>query len=234
LQTRNFTLFDCIADRYDIFNGISSFGFDIYWRRKLANHLKNLKQFKVLDVAVGTADVLLTLFKCNCDISAAVGIDTSAKMLAKAKEKVIRMNLTEKIELLYDDAANMSFADYEFDAITCAFGIRNFTNPDMCLKQMFRVLKPAGKLLILEFSSPQNSVLKALYRIYLKYCIPVLGKIITGNFSAYFYLSKTILSFPSASDFCSRLQNTGFTNISAIQLTFGAVTLYLAEKPLST
>ncbi len=195
----------------------------------MAESLKDLNQLKILDVASGTGDLLLALFK-NADISAAVSIDISSKMLAQAKEKIIRRRFPGKIELLNQDVSVMTFADFEFDAVTCAFGVRNFVNPDLCLRQMLRVLKPAGKLRILEFSLPQNRVLKILYLIYLRYCIPVLGKIITGNFSAYSYLSKTIQTFPSGLDFCRLLENAGFTDISAVPLTFGVVTLYSAQK----
>ncbi len=223
-------LFDSIAGRYDIFNRISSFGFDIYWRRKLARSLEPLNNFKILDAACGTGDVLLALFD-YAEISSAVGVDVSSERLALAQEKIKKRNLPEKIKLLRKDASDMPFPDFTFDAATCAFGVRNFVNPDLCLKQMLRVLKPAGRLLILEFSLPQNRLVKMLYLIYLKFFIPILGSLITGNFSAFQYLSETIQSFPSGQDFCRMLQNAGFANITAVPLTFGVVTLYSAQKP---
>ena len=219
-------LFDHIATRYDIFNRISSLGFDLVWRRRLASVLKGQKNIKILDIATGTGDVLLSLFDAGCDISSAVGIDTSAEMLAIAKGKLS----ARQVSLIQTDAVNLVFADNDFDVITCAFGIRNFTDTDAALKQMLRVLKPAGKVLILEFSMPSNRVARLLYLFYLRYIIPLLGKIITGNFAAYRYLSKTIQTFPAGQDFCRLMQKAGFVNVSAVPQTFGVVTLYSAVK----
>ena len=219
-------VFDRIASRYDIFNRISSFGLDKLWRRRLAASLKSQKQLKTLDVATGTGDLLLSLFANGCDISGAVGIDTSANMLAIAKEKLA----SHKVDLIQADIAENSLADDEFDAAVCAFGVRNFADVDSGLKQMFRILKPAGRVLILEFSLPRNSVIRILYLFYLRFIIPIIGKIITGDINAYLYLSKTIRTFPCGQDFCHLLQEAGFIDIYAEPLTFGVVTLYLARK----
>jgi len=219
-------LFDRIAIRYDIFNRISSLGLDVIWRRKLASNLKGQKSLKILDLATGTGDIFLSLFNNECDLSYAVGIDTSAEMLAIAKEKLSAY----PVSLIQGDAVNPAFADNEFDIVTCAFGIRNFTDANISLKQMLRVLKPAGKILILEFSLPSNRIIKILYLFYLRYIIPILGKIIAGDFAAYRYLSRTIQTFPSGNDFCEQIRNAGFANVLAVPLTFGVVTLYSAVK----
>jgi len=220
-------MFDRICRHYDLFNRISSFGLDKSWRQKLALALKDEKELRVLDIACGTGDVLLSLFKNGCDISKAAGIDISAKMLEIAKGKLSGY----KTDLKVCDVADISFPDNEFDVVTCAFGIRNFSDLQAGLNEMFRVLKPAGKLLILEFSIPQNCLLRALFLFYIKYIIPVLGKILTGDFQPYHYLSSTIRTFPSGEKFCQILQSTSFAEIKMQRFTFGAVTLYSAIKP---
>ncbi|MFA5292078.1 MAG: bifunctional demethylmenaquinone methyltransferase/2-methoxy-6-polyprenyl-1,4-benzoquinol methylase UbiE [Phycisphaerae bacterium] len=223
-------LFDRIACRYDIFNRISSFGMDTFWRRRLAKSLRGGKGLNILDAATGTGDLLLSLFDLGCDISSAVGIDTSGKMLTIAARKTARRNLAGKITLKQADAVDLPFTDSQFGAVTCAFGVRNFTDSAEGLKQMHRVLKPAGKLLILEFSIPSNRVIKMFYLVYLRFIIPVLGKIITGDFNAYRYLSKTIQTFPSGEDFCRQMQKAGFADVREIPMTFGVVTLYSGVK----
>jgi len=227
-RTDSYKLFDRIAFRYDIFNRVSSLGLDVFWRRKLALHLKDKNNLKVLDVASGTGEVLLSLFKNKCDVSHAVGIDASAEMLAIARGKLSAY----KVDLLQADAVNLPFADNEFDAATCAFGVRNFTDFTAAIKQMLRILKPGGRLLILEFSLPRNRIIKRLYLFYLRYIIPLLGKIIVGDIAAYRYLSNTIQTFPSGDDFCRQVRNAGFKEVSAVSLTFGVVTLYSATKYL--
>lgn len=225
-----YKLFDRIATRYDLFNRISSFGLDVSWRRKLATSLKGQKQLQVLDVATGTGDLLLSMFDTGCDISSAVGIDTSSQMLAIAAKKFACRDLTHKVSLKQADATNLAAFDGQFDVVTCAFGIRNFTDTAAGLKQMCRVLKPAGKLLILEFSLPKNIIVKMFYLFYLRCVIPVLGKIITGDFAAYLYLSKTIQTYPSGVDFCRLIQSAGFSDVQAVPLAFGTVILYSAFK----
>ncbi|MGD0784936.1 MAG: bifunctional demethylmenaquinone methyltransferase/2-methoxy-6-polyprenyl-1,4-benzoquinol methylase UbiE [Sedimentisphaerales bacterium] len=227
-----YKLFDRIASRYDLFNRISSFGLDVSWRRKLAASLKGKKQLKVLDLATGTGDLLLSMFDAGCDISSAVGIDTSSQMLAIAAKKLAQRGLTDKVSLKQADATNLTAFDNQFDVVTCAFGIRNFTDTDAGLKQMYKCLKPAGRLLILEFSLPKNIIVKMFYLFYLRCIIPVIGKIITGDFAAYLYLSKTIQTYPSGVDFCRLIQSAGFSDTQAVPLTFGTVTLYSASKPV--
>jgi demethylmenaquinone methyltransferase / 2-methoxy-6-polyprenyl-1,4-benzoquinol methylase len=225
-----YKLFDRIATRYDLFNRISSFGLDVSWRRRLAASLKGQKQLKVLDVATGTGELLLSMLDTGCDISSAVGIDTSAKMLALAIDKFSRRDLTHKVSLKQADVLSLDFPDGQFNAVTCAFGVRNFTDTALSLKQMYRVLKPAGRLLILEFSLPKNRILKILFLLYLRFYIPLLGKIITGDYAAYRYLNKTIETFPAGVDFCRLIESAGFTDTQEIPLTFGTVTLYSAFK----
>lgn len=220
-------MFDRICRRYDLFNRISSFGRDKSWRRRIAVKLKKEKGLRVLDAACGTGDVLLSLFENGCNISKAVGIDLSANMLEIAREKLKAYNP----ELKVCDAAALSFQNNEFDAVTCAFGVRNFSNLHTSLKEMQRILKPHGKLLILEFSIPLNIFFKAFFLFYLKFIIPIIGKIITGSIEPYKYLSGTVQTFSSGENFCNILQNSGFADTKIERLSFGAVMLYSAVKP---
>jgi len=228
----NYKIFNKIALRYDAFNTVSSWRLDKRWRKKLADKLKGQKNLQLLDIATGTAELLLTIFKSDCKISSAVGIDISAEMLHVAAKKIADKNLTDKITLKQIDAADMPFADNSFDVATCVFGVRNFINPSTGLEQMFRVLKPAGRILILEFSLPQNSILKWGYLIYLRYAIPLIGRIITGDKNAYQYFSGTVETFVYGDNFCKMMTAAGFINVLAEPLTFGVATLYSAQKPL--
>lgn len=226
-----YKLFDQIAPRYDIFNKVSSLGLDVIWRCRVAGMVKYQKKLKVLDVATGTADLLLSLFSAGCDISSAVGLDMSAKMLGIADRKIRRRNLTGLVSLKQADAMNIPFNNDSFNLATCAFGIRNLADTAAGLKQMYRILKPAGKVLILEFSLPRNRILKKIYLLYLRHIVPLLGRIITGDSCPYRYLNKTVEAFPNGEDFCRFMQDAGFINVQAVPMTFGVVNLYQADKP---
>ena len=228
----NHKIFNRIALRYDLFNTVASWRLDKLWRRRLANKLKGQKNLQLLDIATGTAELLLTIFKSDCEIASAVGIDMSAEMMEVAAEKIARRNLTDKITFKQADAADMPFADNSFDVAACVFGVRNFNDPPAGLKQMFRVLKPAGRVLILEFSLPGNCIIKWGYGLYLRYAIPLIGRIITGDKHAYKYLSRTVETFVYGEGFCKMMTAAGFINVRAEPLSFGITTLYSAQKPL--
>jgi demethylmenaquinone methyltransferase/2-methoxy-6-polyprenyl-1,4-benzoquinol methylase len=219
-------LFDRIAFRYDLFNSIASFGLDKVWRCELALSLKPLRNIRLLDVAVGTGQVLLSVFESGCDISYAAGIDVSEKMLALAAGRLA----AQKVDLKQAKAESLPFENSCFDAVTCAFGVRNFEDLHKGLAQMLRVLKPGGKAIILEFSLPPNAVIRFLYLIYLKIFIPLLGLLITGRLDAYKYLSRTIQTFAWGENFCQILRDAGFSDVKAQSLTFGSVNLYSAIK----
>lgn len=219
-------LFDNIANRYDIFNRISSFGIDRHWRKVAVSSLKSQTNLKILDVASGTGDVISAIFKNNCDAEYVAGIDTSPQMLSIAEKKLNDY----MVNLKQADAVDIPYIDNYFDAVTCAFGVRNFSDLTAGLKEMMRVLKPNGKLIILEFSMPKNVIIKSFYLLYLKFYIPVLGKILTGDFQAYRYLSQTIQSFPNGQNFQKILRNAGFSDVAIEPLTFGIVSVYSATK----
>ncbi|HBG79018.1 MAG TPA: bifunctional demethylmenaquinone methyltransferase/2-methoxy-6-polyprenyl-1,4-benzoquinol methylase [Phycisphaerales bacterium] len=228
----NHKIFNRIALRYDLFNTVASWRLDKYWRGKLANKLNGQKNLQLLDIATGTAELLLTILKSDCEISSAIGVDMSAEMMDVGASKIARQNLADKVTFKQVDAADMPFADSSFDVATCVFGVRNFNNPSAGLKQMFRVLKPAGRVLILEFSLPGNRIFKWGYGLYLRYAIPLIGRIITGDKHAYKYLSRTVETFVYGDGFCKMMFAAGFANVRAEPLSFGITTLYSAEKPL--
>jgi len=224
-------MFDRIAPRYDLLNSLLSFGQACVWRRRIAQLLKDKKNLSVLDVATGTAELLISLFSAGVDISSAVGLDLSARMLAIADRKLRRRRLDSVVSLRLADAMNLPFGQSSFDVATCAFGIRNVTDAAAGLKQMHRVLKPGGKIFILEFSIPKNRVIRILYLLYFRNIVPLLGRLISGDSFAYRYLNMTSESFASGEEFCSLLQTAGFINAAVIPMTFGIVSLYYADKP---
>ncbi|OQA02568.1 MAG: Demethylmenaquinone methyltransferase [Planctomycetes bacterium ADurb.Bin401] len=219
-------VFDRIAFRYDLFNRISSLGIDKIWRRKLTSFIEKEKKLKILDVAIGTGDILLSLFGNGCDIAYAAGIDISSEMLSIAKKNLSM----HQVECKQAKAEQIPYPENHFDAVTCAFGVRNFSDLQSGLKEMYRILKPGGKLLILEFSLPPNPFIRFFYLLYLKLYIPLLGAILTGNYVAYRYLSRTIQSFPYGKNFCDMLHSAGFKNAKAESMTAGIVTFYSASK----
>ena len=223
-------MFDRIAHRYDLLNRILSLRRDVVWREKLAGFLQEQGDQNVLDLATGTADVLLSLFRKGNNIASAVGIDMSPKMLQLGQRKVVAHGLVDKIFFVRADAERLPFSESSFDAVTIAFGIRNMANVTMTLAEMHRVLKPGGKALILEFSMPQNWFVRRLYPFHLRGILPRLGAMISGDSYAYRYLNETVETFPYGEQFCDLMQQTGFTEIQVAPLTFGIATIYHGSK----
>ncbi|MCR5822686.1 MAG: bifunctional demethylmenaquinone methyltransferase/2-methoxy-6-polyprenyl-1,4-benzoquinol methylase UbiE [Bacteroidales bacterium] len=215
--------FDKIASTYDRLNHLMTLGLDRCWRRRAVRELSTFNfQLSVLDVACGTGDMAVELVRHGCDVT---GIDISEEMLAIAKQKA------ENAKWIVADAENLPFDDNAFDAVTCAFGVRNFTDLERGLGEMARVLKPGGRLVILELSYPENPALLALYKLYATKIIPILGKIISGNREAYEYLPSSILAFPKPERFALILNNIGLKTAKVRRITFGVCTEYLAVKP---
>ena len=222
-------MFDNISLNYDIVNKIISFGSDHYWRKKLVERVCPVKPKKTLDVATGTAEVAIELAKIN--ENEVFGIDISNKMLDIGNKKIIKLKLEKKVSLIKEDVENMNFSDNSFDAITIAFGVRNFDNLEKALKEVFRVMKSKGVLVILETSVPTNKLIKNLYKICSSFFLPIVGYISSKDAKAYKYLSDSTLNFPNKNSFNNILSKNGFIKIKFQQYSFGVVSIYCANKP---
>ncbi len=223
-------MFDRIAHRYDLLNRLLSFRQDVAWRNKLARYLPPGDELTVLDVATGTGDVLISLFHKSGRIKKAVGVDMSEKMLAAGRDKMARLGLNRQITLQTGDATDLKFDENSFDAVTISFGIRNVVDVEKALSGMYRVLKPGGRALILEFSLPKSALMKALYLFYFRKILPRIGGLISGDSYAYNYLNKTVEEFPYGRAFAALMQKNNFQNVRFVPLTFGIATIYLGEK----
>jgi demethylmenaquinone methyltransferase/2-methoxy-6-polyprenyl-1,4-benzoquinol methylase len=222
-------MFNRIAPYYDFLNHLLSLGIDRYWRKKAISMLGHGKYPKILDMATGTADVALTLKKYYPD-SNITGLDISVEMLAIGREKINRKGLTPSITLLEGDSENIPFPDHYFDAITVAFGVRNFENLDKGISEMQRVLKKEGKLIVLEFSQPTFFLFKFIFNFYFKYILPFIGRLTSKDPRAYKYLYESVQAFPSGNKFLDVLGKNGFKPVQCTPLTVGICSVYLAEK----
>jgi demethylmenaquinone methyltransferase/2-methoxy-6-polyprenyl-1,4-benzoquinol methylase len=220
-------LFDDIAVKYDHFNHISSFGADRSWRRKAVRAIADTDQpLQVLDVATGTADFAIAVSKKAAQGSLITGIDLSEGMLEVGRRKCLGL----PIELEAGDAENLRFADGTFDRVCVAFGVRNFENLMQGLKEMLRVLKPGGKLVILELSYPKNRLIFSFYKFYSLKVLPKIGAGMTGNKGAFTYLPDSILKFPLPEKFIPMLTEAGYSSVKARQFMFGVCRMYIAVK----
>jgi len=222
-------MFDKIAFRYDFLNRFLSAGIDVGWRKKAIRQLISLQPKNILDVATGTADFALTCYQI-LKPEKITGIDISDKMLDIGRKKIAKAGLKNSIELLYGDSEAILFDDNSFDAVTVAFGVRNFENLEKGLSEIKRVLKPGGKLLVLECTKPTWPVIKQLYVFYMKFITPKIGKIIAKNNEAYLYLNDSVLHFPQKESFIHILKQSGYRNTFYKTLTLGICTIYCAEK----
>ncbi len=222
-------MFDRIAFRYDLMNRLLSFGIDVLWRKKIVKTIRPLSPKIILDVATGTADVAILLSDLPCE--KIIGIDISDEMLEVGRKKIGEKNLQQKIFLQHADSENLPFEDNNFDAITVAFGVRNFEHLEKGLQEIYRVLKPGGALVILEFSKPKQFPLKQLYQFYFVTVCPLLGKWITRDRQAYEYLYRSVQVFPEGNSFLEVLKSEGFIQSKCRPLSFGISSLYTARKP---
>lgn len=232
-RTGIWRMFDRIARRYDLLNHLLSLGQDIRWRKKVARFLVNKYDQYILDLATGTGDQLLYMFSCSDLIDRALGTDLALKMLDRGREKVKKRKLEDRIVLEEGDAENIQYPDNIFDAVTISFGIRNLMSVERSLSEMYRVLKPAGRVLILEFSIPQNILMRSIYLFYFRYLLPFIGSVISGDRYAYRYLNETVEGFPYGDAFCQLLRESGFQNVSMYPQTFGIATIYCGDKSLN-
>lgn len=222
-------MFDQIAFRYDFLNRFLSGGIDIYWRKRAIRELQEIKPQMVLDVATGTADLAITTYK-YLQPNRIIGIDISEKMLEIGRQKIDKLLLNNHIELQSGDGEAINFTDNTFDAITVAFGVRNFENLEKGLGEMLRVLKPGGKVMILEFSQPRKVWFKGLYNVYMKVIAPGAGQLVSKNKEAYQYLNKSVKAFPEGETFLHILQQVGFKETTLKRLSLGICTIYCGRK----
>jgi len=221
-------MFNSISSRYDFLNHFFSFHIDRYWRRKAVDALKPYTPRDILDVATGTGDFAIALASLHPE--KITGIDVAEEMLAIGRRKIRKKKLDRLITLMQGDAGKMDFPSHTFDAVTVAFGVRNFENLLQGLKEIYRVLKPGGTLVILEFSQPPGGWFRRLYYAYFNRVVPLLGSLISGNKQAYHYLPQSVMAFPSPVEFTEYLNQAGFSETRFSPLTGGIVTLYLSKK----
>lgn len=221
-------MFDRIAPTYDRLNRLLSLRSDVRWRNCVARALAARRVRSVLDVATGTADLLLAVRRHVPHLRRAVGVDLAADMLRIGRAKLARAGCAA--ELLVGDAHRLPFADGGFDAVTVGFGIRNMDDRPRALGEMYRVLAPGGTLAVLEFSLPASRRLRALYLAYFRHLLPAIGRLISGDAQAYRYLNDSVEAFPSGERFVALLRRAGFAEVTVRALTFGVATLYLARR----
>jgi demethylmenaquinone methyltransferase / 2-methoxy-6-polyprenyl-1,4-benzoquinol methylase len=221
-------MFDSISGNYDGLNRIISFGIDVKWRKKVLKIITETNPKTILDIATGTGDLAILMTKTNAD--KIIGLDISEGMLEVGRKKIEERKLSHKIEMILGDSENMTFEDNSFDAITVAFGVRNFENLEKGLKEILRVLKPGGVFVILETSVPEKTPFKQGYSFYTKNILPLIGKLFSKDNSAYGYLSESAANFPYGEALNNILRKIGFIDVKAMPQTFGVATIYSASK----
>ncbi|UQD55928.1 bifunctional demethylmenaquinone methyltransferase/2-methoxy-6-polyprenyl-1,4-benzoquinol methylase UbiE [Flavobacterium sp. K5-23] len=221
-------MFDTISGNYDNLNRVISFGIDVKWRKKVLNIVSNTNPKSILDIATGTGDLAILMSQTKAE--KIIGLDISIGMLEVGKKKIAAKNLSNTIEMILGDSENMSFDDNSFDAITVAFGVRNFENLEKGLTEILRVLKPGGIFVILETSIPEKTPYKQGYNFYSKNILPIIGKLFSKDDVAYGYLSESAAAFPYGEALNNILRKTGFIDVVALPQTFGVATIYSASK----
>jgi demethylmenaquinone methyltransferase / 2-methoxy-6-polyprenyl-1,4-benzoquinol methylase len=219
-------MFDAIADRYDFLNHLLSAGLDKQWRKRAVAALQLTGRETVLDLCTGTADLALAAMTGRARAKRVVGVDFSAAMLQIAKEKVHAQAIT----LVRGDATRIPLEGASVDATTIGFGIRNVDDAALACREISRVLRPGGTLVILEFSLPRSAALRSLYLWYFNRILPLIGRLVSKHPSAYTYLPESVQAFPSPEEFSQQLRNAGFGIVRAVPLTFGIVYMFVAVK----
>lgn len=221
-------MFNNISKRYDLLNHLLSLGIDITWRKKAIRMLQKDQPKLILDIATGTGDFAIEALALNPE--KVIGVDISEGMLAEGRKKLQKRQLDHLIELQLGDSEKLLFEENKFDAVIVSFGVRNFENLELGLADMFRVLKPGGKVVIVEFSKPKKFPMKQGYNFYFKYILPQIGQLISKDQSAYTYLPESVQAFPDGKDFLDVLKKVGFKNTQCKPLTFGISSIYIGEK----
>jgi len=223
-------MFDAIAGSYDFLNHALSLNIDKIWRRRLIKHLGRSNPKTILDVATGTGDLALAALRINPDIIK--GVDIATGMLKIGRKKILSRGEESRITLVEGDSENLPFKDQKFDAVMVAFGVRNFENPLKGLKEMKRVLNPGGVVAILEFTMPLHFPVRPLYKFYFKRILPLIGKIISKDFSAYRYLPESVEAFAQREDFLNLMKDAGFETVHYKIQSFGISAIYFGNRPL--
>ncbi|HTJ53372.1 MAG TPA: bifunctional demethylmenaquinone methyltransferase/2-methoxy-6-polyprenyl-1,4-benzoquinol methylase UbiE [Cyclobacteriaceae bacterium] len=221
-------MFDNISHKYDFLNHFLSMGIDKGWRKKAIKFLRPLNPKQILDVATGTGDFALQALTLNPD--KITGVDISTGMLDMGRKKIEKLNLTAKVELLEGDSENLPFQENKFDAVTVAFGVRNFENLEKGLAEIYRVLKPGALIVVLEFSMPRQFPFRQIYNFYFKAVLPRIGRMVSKDSAAYTYLPESVAAFPDGNDFIAILNKIGFKNTACKPLTFGISSIYTGQK----
>lgn len=221
-------MFNDIAGRYDLLNHLLSMGIDRGWRKKLVKKMAEDKPRRILDLATGTADLAIAASKIKPENI--TGTDIAEEMLAIGQEKVNKLGLNKIITLLKADSENLPFGDMEFDSAMVAFGVRNYENLPKGLTEMCRVLKPGSRAFILEFSKPQKFPVKQLFGFYSAFILPLIGRIVSKNSTAYTYLPESVAAFPQDDEFIKIMLAAGFSQAEYVRLSFGITNLYIGKK----
>ncbi len=221
-------MFDNISHRYDFLNHFLSLGIDIRWRKKAIRLLKEDRPKTILDIATGTGDFAIEALALKPE--KVIGVDISSGMLEVGRQKIKKKGLEEQIELQMGDSEKLLFDDNNFDAVIVSFGVRNFENLEKGLADMYRVLKPGGKTIIVEFSRPTAFPMKQLYNFYFKYILPIIGKVVSKDQAAYTYLPESVEAFPDGQRFLNILDSVGFKKTECKPLTFGISSIYVGQK----
>jgi len=226
-------MFDRIAPRYDLLNRLLSLRQDVVWRKKMHKLVPAGDNLRLLDIATGTADQIISIMNAVPTVTRATGMDMSEGMLDVGRKKIANLALDDRVELKTGDAMSIPEPDQSYDVATMSFGIRNVLNVTEALRDVHRILKPGGRALILEFSTPSNGLFRPVYFFYLRHILPLIGGLLSGDSKAYRYLNKTIETFPSGNDFCEIMRSAGFTNVKANPLTLGIASIYQGDRSAS-
>ena len=227
-NNQNREMFDSISKEYDFINNLITFGAHKNWKKQIVNICKKINPKKILDLATGTSDIAIELSSIKeCKI---IGVDPSSKMLEVGQIKIDNQNLNDKISLEKGNAENLKYDDGMFDVVTIGYGVRNFTNLKNSLKEIYRVLKKDGLLIILETSLPSSPLVRVFYNIHTKLYVRIIGMIFSNNSDAYGYLESSAKTFPYGEDFIKILRDVNFINIQSEIKLFGASTIYIAKK----
>lgn len=239
-KKESYRIFNEIAPRYDFLNHFLSGGLDIYWRKKFVRLLTTLTSrptLQILDLATGTGDLAIEMAKTS-QAKEVIGLDLAQEMITLGRKKVEKLKAKDeggkgpcKVQFILGDGMQIPFPDNRFDAVTIAFGLRNFPDPLRGLQEMFRVLKPGGRIFILEFSLPTSPFWKKLYLFYFRNLLPIIGRLVSGHPDAYHYLNRTVEAFPYGKTFLSWPAQVGFQDLRFHPLTLGIATIYSGQKP---